>query len=285
MSSDDQRPAGASTVPAGAARFPTCRSRTELEANLTDVHDRIAAAARRVDREPHEIRLLPVTKTMGDEAITWLADTGVGLVGENKAQEARAKADLFGRLELSWAMIGHLQSNKVNQVAGSALELQSLDRLSLALRLDRRLQTLGESIDVFIQVNSSGEESKYGLDPVDVPRFAAEIRSLDTLRVRGLMTLAVFSPDRELVARCFTTMVDLRERLRQDAADPERFAELSMGMSGDFELAIEHGATTVRVGQAIFGARDLGPDHYWPDRGASPDGPGDPTPRRSESSR
>ncbi len=251
-------------LPIGAARFPTCRSRAELEANLADVQTRIAAAARRVDRDPSEIRLLPVTKTMGDDAIRWLAQAGVGLVGENKAQEARTKRDLFDDLGLSWAMIGHLQSNKINQVAGSAVELHSVDRMSLAGKLDRRLQTLGESLDVFIQVNSSGEPSKYGLDPADVPGFADEIRGLDTLRVRGLMTLAVFSPDRDQVARCFTTMAHLRDRLRQEAADPHRFAELSMGMSGDFELAIEHGATTVRVGQAIFGARDLGPDYYWP---------------------
>jgi len=263
MSGDETRD-DPTPVPQGAARFPTCRSREELRANLADVQTRIAAAARRAGRDPSEVRLLPVTKTMGDEAITWLAEAGVDLVGENKAQEARAKRELFDEVGLSWAMIGHLQSNKINQVAGSAVELHSVDRMSLAGKLDRRLQSLGESLDVFIQVNSSGEPSKYGLDPVDVPAFTDEIRALDTLRVRGLMTLAVFSPDRDLVARCFTTMVSLRDRLRQDAADPERFAELSMGMSGDFELAVEHGATTVRVGQAIFGARDLGPDFYWP---------------------
>ncbi len=251
-------------LPAGAARFPTCRNQGELEANLTEVRARIVAAARRVDRDPDEIRLVPVTKTMGPEPIGWLAATGVALVGENKAQEARDKKDLFAGLGLSWAMIGHLQTNKVNQVAGEATELHSLDRLKLAERLERRLQTLGTSLDVYIQVNSSGETSKYGMEPDQVPAFAEELRAFDALRVRGLMTLAVFSADRDAVARCFTTMVDLRDRLRQDAAEPERFAELSMGMSGDFELAIEHGATTVRVGQAIFGARDLGPDHYWP---------------------
>lgn len=257
-SSDD------TNVPVGAARFPTCRSRVELETNLADVHERIATAARHVDRDPGDIRLIPVTKTMGEEPISWLADTGANLVGENKAQEARAKGDLFERLDLRWAMIGHLQSNKVNQVVGSASELQSLDRTSLAERLDRRLQALGESLDVFVQVNSSGEESKYGLDPADVPAFVDAISGMDTLRIRGLMTLAVFSSDRARVQRCFTVMTDLQERLRQDLDAPERFAELSMGMSGDFELAIACGATTVRVGQAIFGARDLGPDHYWP---------------------
>ena len=236
---------------------------------MADVQARIVASARRADRDPAEIRLLPVTKTMGDEPITWLAESaaGIGLVGENKAQEARTKAELFDGLGLRWAMIGHLQTNKVNQVVGSATELHSLDRLSLAEKLDRRLQTVGESLDVFVQVNSSGEESKYGLEPADVLAFTKAIRSFDSLRVRGLMTLAVFSEDTAQVRRCFESMADLRDRLRQDGPDPTWFNELSMGMSGDYELAIEFGATTVRVGQGIFGARDLGPDYYWPNPG------------------
>lgn len=265
MNEDTDPPTSeANTVPAGAARFPTCASRADLEANLADVRRRVAAAARRVDRDPAQVRLVPVTKTMGAEAITWLAGTGVELVGENKAQEAHDKAGLFAELGLSWAMIGHLQSNKINRVVDSAVELHSLDRLSLAEKLDRRLERDQRSIDVFIQVNSSGEESKYGLEPDDVPGFVERISAFDTLRIRGLMTLAVFSPDHDRVRRCFTVMVDLRERLRQGPGDPSRFDELSMGMSGDFELAVECGATTVRVGQAIFGARELGPDHYWP---------------------
>lgn len=261
MTPDPSAPA-----PTGGAtpRFPTCSSRDELAANLAEVTARIDAAARAVDRDPAEIRLLPVTKTMGAEVITWLAEIHPGLVGENKAQEARSKKDLFDTLGLPWAMIGHLQTNKVNQVVGSAVELHSLDRLDLAHKLDRRLATLGTSLDVFIQVNSSGEASKYGLGPDQVAAFAEAIEPLDTLRVRGLMTLAVFSDDEDRVRRCFATMRDLQERLRQERARPECYAELSMGMSGDYALAIAYGATTVRVGQGLFGARALGPDHYWP---------------------
>ncbi len=236
--------------------------RATLQANLEDVRARIAAAAARVDRDPDEIRLMPVTKTVGAEDIRWLGDTGVEVVGENKVQEAESKAALFEQLDLNWAMIGHLQTNKVNQVVGAAVELHALDRMSLATKLDRRLEGIGESLDVFIQVNSSGEESKYGLDPADVPGFAARIEKLETLRVRGLMTLAVNSQDQAAVRRCFATMVELQERLRQEADEPGRFDELSMGMSGDFELAIEYGATTVRVGQGIFGARDPGTGHH-----------------------
>ena len=243
---------------------PTCASFEELQTNLAVVQRRIAAAAERVGRDAAEVRLLPVTKTLDDQRIEWAARAGVHLVGENKAQEARSKQDLFERLDLRWAMIGHLQTNKVRNVVGSAVELHSLDRLELAEKLDRRLQTSGESLDVFIQVNSSGEQSKFGLEPDEVVGFARSILPMHSLRVRGLMTLATNSTDREVVARCFETMVALRERLRDELPDPERYAELSMGMSGDYELAVEHGATTVRVGQGIFGARPTPDSHYWP---------------------
>ncbi len=261
MSTASDSPAMTSTP-----RFPTCQSRDELAANLGDVQSRIALAANRADRDPSTIRLLPVTKTMGTDVIGWLTQCGANLVGENKAQEARSKSELFDSLGVSWAMIGHLQTNKINQVVGSAVELHSLDRIGLATKLDRRLQELGESLDVFVQVNSSGEDSKYGLEPDDVLAFVREIASFDTLRVRGLMTLALFSHDEHAVGECFATMQRLQTRLRQDAPDATCFDELSMGMSGDYELAIAYGATTVRVGQGIFGARALGPDHYWPNK-------------------
>ncbi|MDQ2679368.1 MAG: YggS family pyridoxal phosphate-dependent enzyme [Actinomycetota bacterium] len=241
-----------------------CRSFEELQANLATVRERIAAAAGRAGRDAAEVRLLPVTKTLDDQRIEWAAQAGVRLVGENKAQEALAKDALFERLDLRWAMIGHLQTNKIRNVVGSAVELHSLDRLELAEKLERRLQLAGESLDVFIQVNSSGETSKFGLEPDAVVDFARSILPMHSLRVRGLMTLATNSPDRVVVARCFETMVSLRDRLRQELPDPDRYAELSMGMSGDYELAVEHGATTVRVGQAIFGARPTPDAHYWP---------------------
>ena len=251
-------------LPTPPSPHPSCASFDELQANLTDVQRRIAAAAQRVGRDAAEVRLIPVTKTLDDQRIEWAARAGVELVGENKAQEARDKRSLFERLDLRWAMIGHLQTNKVRYVVGSAVELHSLDRLELAEQLERRLQRDGRSLDVFIQVNSSGEPSKFGLEPDAVVDFARSILPMHALRVRGLMTLATNSPDRDIVARCFETMVALRERLRDEMPDPERYAELSMGMSGDYELAVEHGATSVRVGQAIFGARPTPDAQYWP---------------------
>jgi pyridoxal phosphate enzyme (YggS family) len=233
-------------------------SMADLHDNVREVRDRIAAAARRVDRDPEEVRLLPVSKTVHDARIGWLAGTGIDLVGENKVQEAVGKADAFAAAGLRWAMIGHLQTNKARQVVGSAAELHSLDDLRLAEALDRRLQAIGEGLDVFVQVNSSGEASKSGLAPTDVPAFVAALAPFTSLRVRGLMTLALHSDDRALVAACFERMRTLQERLRQEV-DPDGFAELSMGMSGDMELAIEHGATTVRVGEGVFGPRGTGP--------------------------
>lgn len=234
-----------------------------LAANVRDVQERITAAAERVGRDPSSVRLLPVTKTVHDDRIAWLADTGIGLVGENKVQEAVGKAEVFERLGLRWAMIGHLQTNKIRHVVGSAAEVHSLDNLRVAEGLDRRLQAAGEGLDVFVQVNSSGEDSKFGLPPDDVAAFVGDLKPFTSLRVRGLMTLAVFSDDRDLVAACFERMRTLQAQLRQDV-DGDSFAELSMGMSGDYELAIEYGATTVRVGEGIFGPRNTGPDHYWP---------------------
>lgn len=186
-------------------------------------------------------------------------------LGENKVQEAREKAEELADLDdLRWAVIGHLQTNKAKYVARFAHEFHALDRVKVAQELDRRLEQEGRSLDVFVQVNSSGEESKFGLAPDEVPRFVKELPNYPALRVRGLMTLALFSSDIERVRRCFILMRELRERLRQEAPDAMSFDELSMGMSGDFEVAIEEGATIVRVGQTIFGARAQPDSHYWP---------------------
>lgn len=231
--------------------------------NLTEVRRRIDEACARSDRDPSTVRLMPVSKTKSPAAIREAYDAGYRVFGENKVQEVVAKAEVLADVaDLRFAVIGHLQTNKAKQVAEVAAELHALDSLRLAEALDRRLTGLGRTLDVFVQVNSSGEDSKFGLPPDEVPAFAGELDRFATLRVRGLMTLAVFSDDTALVGACFQRMRDLQARL-QDTDDPERWAELSMGMSGDYELAIAYGATTVRVGQAIFGDR-LDPNDYWP---------------------
>ena len=232
------------------------RGMTQIAENLAMVQARIAAACHNAGRPPESVQLLPVSKTRPADDVLAAYVAGRRRFGENKAQEAAAKAaELAEYPDLEWVMIGHLQSNKAKLVARFAGEFQALDSLPLAAELDRRLQEQGRRLDVLIQVNSSGEDSKFGLPPDDVPGFAAALAGFDALRVRGLMTLALPSPITERVRACFVRMQQVQARLRDQGIAGQSYDQLSMGMSGDFELAIEHGATVVRIGTAIFGRR------------------------------
>src|SRR5690606_9576759 len=193
---------------------------------------------------------------------------GCRMFGENKPQEAFQKWEATADLtDLQWSVIGHLQTNKAKLVARFATEFQALDRLRLAEALDRRLQAEGRSLDVLVQVNTSGEASKFGLAPNEVAAFLKELPAFTALRVRGLMTLAAFSADTTRVRQCFVLLRELRDQLRNEMPAGISLDELSMGMSGDYEIAIEEGATIVRVGQAIVGARPTADDLYWPAEG------------------
>ena len=245
-----------------APLYPQATTAAEIIANLAAIQARINAACAACGREPDEVRLLPVSKTVPAERLHFAYDAGIRLLGENKVQEAYDKWQALAALEgLQWAVIGHLQSNKVKYVARFAAEFQALDSLDIAEALDRRLQQEGRSLDVFIQINTSDEPQKYGMAPDAAEAFVRALPAYSALRPRGLMTLALFSDDHEAVRRCFIRLRELRDRLQQQ--NPA-VAELSMGMSGDFELAIAEGATTVRVGQAIFGARKTPDSEYWP---------------------
>jgi pyridoxal phosphate enzyme (YggS family) len=251
---------------AGQAELPASRPSTaeEIARNIDGVRARIDAAAERVGRNPSEVRLLPVSKTVPADVVRLAVGAGCRAFGENKVQEAERKHRELADLDLSWSMIGHLQTNKAKDVAAICDELQSLDRLRVAEVLDRRLQAAGRGIDVYVQVNTSAEESKYGLPPDELPGFLQQLPRYASLRVRGLMTLAAFTDDTERVRACFRLLRTLRDRARDLDADLVGPGELSMGMSGDYEAAIEEGATVVRVGQAIFGPRPLPDSHYWP---------------------
>jgi len=229
---------------------------TQIAANLALVRARIAAACQNAGRPPESVELLPVSKTRPASDVLAAYAAGCHRFGENKAQEAEAKATELAQVaDLEWVMIGHLQSNKAKLVARFASEFQALDSLPLAAELDRRLHAEGRQLDVLIQVNSSAEDSKFGQPPEQVPAFASALTSFDALRVRGLMTLALPSPIPEQVRACFVRMQQVQAGLREQGIAGQSYNELSMGMSGDFELAIEHGATVVRVGTAIFGQR------------------------------
>ena len=244
---------------------PKAESVADFQRHLAAVHARIAQACQRVGREPASVRLLPVSKTLDEATLRLAYAAGLRQFGENKVQEAHRKWEAMADLaDLHWSVIGHMQTNKAKLVARFAAEFQALDSLRAAEALDRRLQAEGRSLDVFVQVNTSGEASKYGLNPADVAGFLRGLPVYSALRVRGLMTLALFSSEAARVRPCFVLLRTLRDRLRQDAPAGISLGELSMGMSGDFELAIEEGATVVRVGQAIFGARSLPDSHFWP---------------------
>ncbi|MCB5362332.1 YggS family pyridoxal phosphate-dependent enzyme [Pusillimonas sp. CC-YST705] len=246
-------------------RYPEAVTVEDFRQNLATVRARIDAACRRVDRDPETVRLLPVSKTKPEASLRLAHAAGCRMLGENKPQEAYRKWEVMQDLtDLQWSVIGHLQTNKAKLVARFATEFQALDSLRVAEALERRLQTEGRSLDVFVQVNTSGEASKYGLAPEEVPTFIQVLPSFSALRVRGLMTLALFSSEAERVRQCFILLRTLRDQLRDRAPAGIGLDELSMGMSGDFEIAIEEGATVVRVGQAIFGARDTPDSHYWP---------------------
>ncbi|HMR49744.1 MAG TPA: YggS family pyridoxal phosphate-dependent enzyme [Arachnia sp.] len=236
----------------------------EFRQNLAAVRARIDVAAERSGRAASEIRLLPVSKTVPQERLRLAVAAGCTRLGENKVQEAKRKHAEMADLDIAWSVIGHLQTNKAKDVAAFAAEFHALDSVRVAHALDRRLQAEGRSLDVFVQVNTSGEESKYGLTPEELPGVLREVRHCSALRVRGLMTLAVFSADEDRVRRCFRVLRRLRDEARD--ADEGLIGDggLSMGMSGDYEVAVEEGATCVRVGQAIFGARAVPDSQWWP---------------------
>ena len=231
--------------------------------NLAAVEARIKAACTRVGRDPSEVRLLPVSKNQSMELVAEAYEAGIRILGENRVQEAAEKARHFAdRADLRWAIVGHLQTNKARQVAAFASEFHALSSIRIAAALDKALIDQGRGLDVFLQINSSGEPQKFGLPPDEVEPFAIALKAYDTLRVRGLMTLAVLSDDQWAIRDCFERMRELQRRLQGNEDVAGSYDELSMGMSGDLELAIEYGATTVRVGQAIFGPRPTA-DNYW----------------------
>lgn len=232
-----------------------------FRANLASVEERIARACKRAGRERDSIRLLPITKTVPAHILRLAFAAGIRSFGENKIQEAQSKYELLGELPVEWTIVGHLQTNKVKYLTRFAHAFHALDSLRLADLLNTRLERENRFLDVYVQVNTSGEDSKFGLHPDGLLSLVDALDRFPRLRPRGLMTLARFSSDMTKVRPCFRILRHLRdEAVKRNAA----LSELSMGMSGDFEEAIEEGADIVRVGQAIFGKRPTPDGHYWP---------------------
>lgn len=226
-----------------------------IRSNLAEVHRRIDSATEAAGREPGEVRLLLATKTQPPEAVRVAIEAGEKLVAENRAQEVRPKFEALEDLDYERHFIGNLQSNKINALLPYVSCIESLDRLSLARKLNRKLEAEGTSIEVLVQVNTSGEESKFGLEPAEVAGFMKEVSGLETLKVRGLMTIGLNTEDPELARASLRRLRELRDEVRQMNLGSIEMTELSMGMSGDLEVAIEEGSTIIRVGSAIFGSR------------------------------
>lgn len=221
----------------------------DLRQNLDAVRRRIASAAERAGRRADDIKLVAVSKTHPASVLRDAIDTGITVLGENKVQEAESKITEIGRNAAEWHLIGHLQSNKARRAVQLFDVIQSLDSLELAERLERIcLEEDREALPVFVQVDLAGEETKSGVAESDLPELLAYLRTCKGLRLDGLMLLPPFFDDPETTRPYFTKLRAIRDEVL-----PGR--ELSMGMSHDFEVAIEEGATVVRVGTAIFGDR------------------------------
>ena len=226
----------------------------QLAANLASVRATIAAAAQRANRHSSDITLVAVSKTHPVELVKLAYNLGVTDFGENRVQEALAKIADFHPQDVRWHMIGHLQSNKAGKVVGSFDYVQSVDSLHLAQTLQRHAAEQNRRVPILLEVNVAGEESKSGLTLDETPGVARQIAALSHLEMQGLMTVAPQASDPELVRPVFRALRELQDRLRQELPTC-KWHHLSMGMTDDYSVAIEEGATIVRVGRAIFGER------------------------------
>lgn len=260
------QPPAPSLSPEDIARFGT-DPLAIFRDNLAMVEQRIAAACAKAGRDRAEVRLLPITKTVPAHILRLAFAAGIRSFGENKIQEAMGKHEALSDLDIDWSIVGHLQTNKVKYLTRFAHEFHALDSLRLAEALNRRLDQEGRILAVHVQVNTSGEDSKFGLHPDALLPFVEALQQYPRLRPQGLMTLALFSTDMDRVRPCFELLRTLRDQAL--TVDPA-MTGLSMGMSGDYELAIAEGATVVRVGQAIFGARPTPDSLYWPGLASNP---------------
>lgn len=218
---------------------------------LAQVQTRIAAAAARAGRGPKEVTLVAVSKTFGTDTIIDGLEAGIRDFGENRAQELRQKVAVLGD-RVRWHFVGHLQTNKARHVVGSAVLVHSVDRFGLAEAMARRAQSQGITQEVLIQANVAEERSKEGVEPEQAPALAEKVAALDGIEVTGLMTMPPYPRDPEESRPHYARMRELLDVVRRVVPGA---TELSMGMSRDFEVAIEEGATLVRVGEAIFGSR------------------------------
>jgi pyridoxal phosphate enzyme (YggS family) len=228
---------------------------TDIVSNLAAIRSRIAAAAAAAGRAADDVRLLAVSKTFDADHVRAAYAAGQRDFGENKVQEALQKIGETADLEIRWHLIGHLQSNKVKKAAPSFAAIHSVDSVDLVRRVDAAAADAGAAPDLYVQVDLAGEATKFGAPEADVPAIARAAVECRAARLKGLMLLPPWFDDPERARPYFRRLRELRDRLVAGGIDAARLQDLSMGMSHDFEVAIQEGATLVRVGTAIFGKR------------------------------
>ncbi|MCL2357048.1 MAG: YggS family pyridoxal phosphate-dependent enzyme [Defluviitaleaceae bacterium] len=235
---------------------------TTIAENVARVRLEISEAAKKVGRDPAEIRLVGVTKTVGVEQISELLATGVTEIGENRVQDFLPKYEYFAEQELrpeKWHFIGHLQRNKVKFIVGKVDLIHSVDSIALAEEINKRAEALQTVQKILLEVNISNEQSKFGIRPEEVLKIAKNVEKMKNLQISGLMCVAPFVQNPEENRKYFTNMknlsVDIQSNDRYDTILGGLSAELSMGMTGDFDVASQEGATMIRLGTALFGER------------------------------
>lgn len=236
----------------------------EILKNIAVIKERINKACTDAGRNPGEVKLLLATKTVPADRIKIALKTGQTLIAENKVQELKEKYEALKEIPHTNHFIGHLQTNKIKDLLKCNVScVQSLDRFDLAEKLHQRLQFESKTIDVLIQVNTSYEESKFGAGPDKAIELVKQVAQLNTLKIKGLMTIGLFSAEAEKVRKCFRLLKGIQQQIIALQVPNVEMKELSMGMSGDLEPAIEEGATIIRVGTAIFGQRPTPDSYYW----------------------
>lgn len=227
----------------------------EIKENLDNIYSRIRIAAEKSGRKAEDIKLIAVTKTVDVDRIKNVYDYGILDMGENRVQELLEKYDKLDQ-SCKWHLIGHLQTNKVKYIIDKVEMIHSVDSLELVREIDTRAKKLDRKMDILLQVNVSGEESKFGINPNDVHEYVKIISGYSNISLKGMMTIAPYTQDAEDIRPIFKKLYNIYIDIKNEKLDNVTMDYLSMGMSNDFEVAIEEGANIVRIGTGIFGKRD-----------------------------
>ena len=234
-----------------------------IEDKLKLIKEKVNLTCQSTCRNPKDVKLLLATKTVSADKIKQALEAGEALIGENKVQELEKKYSLLQDENIEWHFIGHLQTNKVKQILKYVTCIHSVDRMKLGRVLHKELTKENRKLDILVQVNTSYEESKFGVAPEETLNLIEQLSKLDTLNIKGLMTIGKLTTNDKETRDCFRLLKSIQQQVIEQSYPGVEMDILSMGMSGDYEIAIEEGATIIRVGTAIFGERDYPDSYYW----------------------